>query len=121
MAIEDTETSPTFIQGMRNRMVVSYYKYGAVADSVGKIDTIQCLMQRLRLYSRGDEARGIKPGNTEYLIDAANFAMMEFMYPRHPDAHFQATDDAGSPGRVALATGRPDMRPNTELKPLDGD
>lgn len=30
--------------------------------------------------------------NTEYLLDAANYLMFEFMYPQHPKAHFRATD-----------------------------
>jgi hypothetical protein len=39
-------------------------------------------------------------GNTEYLIDAANFAMIEFIHPRVEGAFFEATDASGSPGRV---------------------
>jgi hypothetical protein len=43
----------------------------------------------------------IEPGNAEYLVDAANFLMIEFMHPAHPNAHYAATDKEGSPGRVA--------------------
>lgn len=31
-------------------------------------------------------------GNTEFLADIANFAMIEFMYPQHLDADYIATD-----------------------------
>lgn len=106
--ILQTEFNEQFIEGMRERMVVSYYKYGKVADAFPeKVDAIGSLMQRLREYA--------KTGNTEYLIDAANFAMIEFMLPRHAQAHFKPTDDSGSPGRIALKTGRVDARPNDEI------
>jgi len=95
-----TEFSPQFIQGMVDRMAVSFHKYGKVADAYPvKVQAIASLMDRLRLYARGDTTKGIKPGNTEYLIDAANFAMIEFMHPAHEAAHFTGTDADGSPGR----------------------
>ena len=111
----DTEIDEKFIDGMRNRMLVSYHKYGPSAEGAPKMDVIASLMQRLRLYASGDATKGIKPGNTEYLIDAANFAMIEFMYPKHPDAHFTATDDSGSPGRIAARTGKADARDNVNI------
>jgi hypothetical protein len=110
-----TEVDATFIDGMRDRMVVSFYKYGPVAEGAHKMDAIASLMARLRLYANGDAAKGIKPGNTEYLMDAANFAMIEFMYPKHPEAHFKGTDDDGSPGRVSARTGKLDKRDNREI------
>jgi len=97
-------------------MDVSFYKYGPVAAAYPhKVDAIGSLMQRLRLYANGDDAKGIKPGNTEYLMDAANFAMIEFMYPRHPDAYFKGTDDDASPGRMSLETGAADKRGNSAI------
>jgi hypothetical protein len=33
------------------------------------------------------------------VIDLANYAMIEFMHPRHPEAHFRATESRESPGR----------------------
>ena len=33
-------------------------------------------------------------------MDVANFAMIEFMHPKHSKAFFKATDSDGSPGRV---------------------
>lgn len=114
--IDATEVSSQFIDGMRNRMRLSFYKYGPVADAYPeKVDSIGSLMQRLRLYAKGDEAKGIAAGNTEYLMDAANFAMIEFMHPRHPQAYFKGTDDDGSPGRIAADTGRADKRDNAEI------
>lgn len=39
-----------------------------------------------------------KTGNTEYLCDAANYLMFEFMYPQVSGAHFNATDSKDSAG-----------------------
>ncbi len=103
-----TEFSAEFVQGMQSRMVVSFYKYGYVNNAYPEtVNAISSLMQRLRLYAES--------GNTEFLMDAANFAMIEFMHPRHPKAHFEGTDDEASPGRIAAKTGRPDKRDNNEI------
>jgi hypothetical protein len=45
------------------------------------------------------KGKTIPPGNTEYLIDAANYCMIEFLYPKHPDAFFRPTDSDESNGR----------------------
>lgn len=88
--ILETEFSEDFIQKMRNRMVTSFYKYGPVEQNAGRTDEIESLKDRVGLYE--------KTGNTEWLIDVANFAMIEFMFPQHKKAHFRATDSRESPG-----------------------
>ncbi len=35
-----------------------------------------------------------KTGNTECLIDLANYARLEFRHPSHPQAHFRACNDS---------------------------
>lgn len=88
-----SEFSHDFVKGMANRMAVSFHKYGLVADAVpDKVDALASAQQRVDLYR--------ETGNTEALIDAANFLMMEFMHPSIPDAYFAATDSDGSPGRT---------------------
>ena len=87
-----TEFSEVFVQGMRDRMVVSFHKYGALALAYPeRVDAIASLQARLQRYA--------ETGNTEWLVDVANFAMIEFMRPRHPQAHFRGTDSHESPGR----------------------
>lgn len=98
-----TEFSERFVALMKNRMVVSFHKYGRVADTVGRVDRLKSLRQRLQRYE--------ETGNTEWLVDAANFAMIEFMHPAHAEAHFRGTDSDESPGRVR-ADGRNDASPN---------
>lgn len=88
-----SEISVEFLQGMVNRMGVSYYKYGPVAAAYpAKVDALACLEQRLEKYR--------ETHNTEYLIDAANFAMIEALHPADPLAFYEATDSDGSTGRV---------------------
>jgi hypothetical protein len=103
LAAPDSEFSEYFAQGMANRMAVSYHKYGPVAEAYpAKVDAVESLRARLELYLNGGTIKDkkIRPGNTEYLMDVANFAMIEFMYPKHPKAYFKATDSSGSPGRI---------------------
>ena len=108
MTAPTTEVSEAFIQGMRNRMEVSYHKYGPVAEGYPhRVNALESLLVRLRRYE--------ETGNTEWLMDVANFAMIEFMHPRHPNAFFQGTDDEASPGRVSVRTGQDDKRDNTTI------
>jgi hypothetical protein len=91
-----TEVSLDFLEGMVNRMALSYFKYGRVADGFpGKMHAIKTLLDKVQQYQ--------ETGNSEWLLDAANYAMIEFMHPRHPQAHYRATDSAESRGRVAAA------------------
>lgn len=102
-----TEFSEVFVQGMRDRMLVSFYKYGPVAEAYPhKVNAITSLTDRLRKYA--------ETGNTEFLMDAANFAMIEFMFPAHPNAFFEGTDSDQSPGRRSKR-GTVDHRSNVEV------
>lgn len=85
--ILEQEYSEKFDAIRKKQMVVSYFKYGAVKHNHHEhkcMDTIGSLELRLAKYK--------ETGNTEFLADVANFAMMEFMYPKHPNAHFEPTD-----------------------------
>jgi hypothetical protein len=99
-----TEFSPEFVQGMANRMAVSCARYGPIAEGFPEpFDALQSARLRLERYSQ--------TGNQEWLLDAANFLMIEFLRPRHPAAHFRATSDQESPGRVR--EGRTTLEANT--------
>lgn len=116
--VNPDESSGQFHQGMVDRMDISFFKYGAVRDAYpAKVDAIGSMRDRLQLYINGGTVKGqrVEPGNTEYLMDVANFAMIEFMTPRHPQAFFKPTDDSESPGRRSLDTGRQDARDNANI------
>jgi len=71
-------------------MLTSFWKYGPLRDNTTRCDCFKEARKRIREYRR--------TGNTEWLMDAANFLMMEFMFPKHRKAHFRPTDAHDSPG-----------------------
>lgn len=86
--------SVEFLQGMLDRMAVSYFKYGPVTpEAIAKCDMRATTQLRFDRYHDDH--------NTEWLMDVANFAMIEFMCPSYADSHFRATEGAESPGVVA--------------------
>lgn len=91
------EYSDMFDDKRKNRVKTSFHKYGSAAENFGKgfVDAIGSLEKCLEKYK--------ETGNTEYLCDLANYAMFEFMYPQHPDAHFRATESYESAGIVGLS------------------
>lgn len=92
-AVPKTEFAHSFLQGMLDRMGMSYFKYGAVATAFpNKVNAVDTLKTKLNQY--------LTTGNKEYLMDVANYAMIEFMHPRHPQAHFRPTDSNESQGRI---------------------
>ena len=105
----NTEFSEDFVQKMRNRMITSFCKYGPILEGYpDNVDAIKSLAVRLEKYG--------ETGNIEFLVDVGNFAMIEFMLPRHPKAHFKATDSKDSPGRVGGEFETPSHATNKRLK-----
>lgn len=91
------EYSEKFDELRKNRVEVSFYKYGSAKKNFknGNVNAIKTLEKCLEKYQ--------ETGNTEYLCDAANYAMFEFMFPQHPKAHFRATDSSESAGIVGIS------------------
>lgn len=91
------EYSERFDELRKNRVEVSFYKYGSAKKNfkTGNVQAIPTLERCLDKYK--------ETGNTEYLCDLANYAMFEFMYPQHPKAHFRATDSNESAGIVGMS------------------
>ena len=85
--ILSSEYSEQFDLIRQNMMVTSYYKYGPVEENYGGHNTIKSIERlelRLNAYKR--------TGNTEYLANIANFAMIEFMYPSKEGNAYKPTD-----------------------------
>lgn len=91
------EYSQRFDELRKNRVETSYYKYGPARKNfaTGSVQTIPTLELCLQKYK--------ETGNGDYLCDIANYAMFEFMYPQHPNAHFRATDSSESAGIVGMS------------------
>lgn len=94
-----TEYSDRFDQLRQNRVEVSYHKYGPAETNfkyglVKALETAQLCIEKYR-----------NTKNTEYLCDAANYLMFEFMYPQIPGAFFKSTDSGESAGTVGEPIG----------------
>lgn len=86
-----TEFDMGFVDKMQSAMALSFYKYGLLSAGVPeKTDSMKSLQKRLVKY--------METGNVEWLVDVANFAMMEYMHPAHPRAHYRPTDSHETPG-----------------------
>ena len=92
-----TEYSDEFDRLRRNRVAVSFYKYGPARINFGEklVDAIGCAEKCVNKYK--------ETGNTEYLCDAANYLMFEYMYPQKEGAYFKATDSSESAGLVGMS------------------
>lgn len=83
--------SRTFVMKMENAIVTSHFKYGSPQKTYPELaQGYKCIQERLELY--------LKTHNTEYLVDIANFAMLEFMFPAFADSQYIPMDSDQSPG-----------------------
>lgn len=86
--LQQSEWSPEFERLMRNRLVMGAFRYGLLADKRvkgKKWDLIEPIRAKVELYEQ--------TGNTEYLVDAANYCLLAFECDNHPLKHFKALDD----------------------------
>jgi hypothetical protein len=89
--ILNRDFSESFITKMKNAIEMSHYKYGSPQKTYPELaQAYKCIAERLQMY--------IETKNKDYLVDIANFAMIEFMCPSFPDAFYEPTDSDGSPG-----------------------
>lgn len=80
-----------FDEKRKNAIIMSYYKYGPSKENFkkGMVDAIGSLKKNLKKFE--------ETGNTEYLIDVANYAMFRYMYPQGNES-YRPTDSNGSAG-----------------------
>ena len=88
------EYSEEFDKLRKNRVKTSFYKYGSARINFGEklVEAIPSAMLCIEKYKA--------TGNTEYLCDAGNYIMFEFMYPSINGAYFRATASNESAGTV---------------------
>lgn len=83
--------SEAFIEKMKKAIVTSHFKYGWARKTYPDLaQAHKCAKERLEEYE--------KTHNKEYLIDVANFVMLEFMFPAFADARYIPTDSDKSIG-----------------------
>lgn len=78
----------------KNRVEVSMYKYGPASINFGErlVSALESSNLCIKKYH--------KTLNKEYLLDAMNYLMFEFMYPSLDGVYFKATDSSESAGKV---------------------
>lgn len=72
-----------FWELMFHRILMGRFRYGEFGT--GYRDMAEDLERCLRNYK--------KSRNTEFLVDLANYAWIEFRHGTHPDKHFRTIDD----------------------------
>lgn len=89
--------SERFDELRKNRVEVSRHKYGSARKNfaTGNVNAIETMTLCVQKYQY--------TGNTEYLVDAANYLMFEFMFPQVKGAYFKATDSKDSAGIVGIS------------------
>lgn len=85
--ILQTEYSERFDTIRKQMMCMSYFKYGPMRENY---ETFKCMDALGNIEKRLQKYR--ETGNTEFLADVANFAMIEFMYPSIDGAQYIPTD-----------------------------
>lgn len=86
-----SEYSKEFDRKRQEAIITSYYKYGPSKENFkkGMVDAIGSLKKNLQKFE--------ETGNTEYLVDVANYAMFRFMYPMKGES-YKPTDSDQSVG-----------------------
>lgn len=83
--LRSTEFNHDFVRLMQNRMVMGAFRYGRFGPNKADYDLLGGIQKKLASYA--------DTGNTEALVDVANYALLEFTFPHHQQAHFRAADD----------------------------
>lgn len=81
----------------KNRIEMSFYKYGPA-----RVNFENKLVDALATHELCVE-KYKQTNNKEYLLDAMNYLMFEFMYPQVDGAFFKATDSSDSAGLVGTS------------------
>lgn len=95
--IHEQEYSEKADELRKNRVQTSFYKYGSAKVNFG----------RGYVYALGSHEKCIeaynRTGNKEYLLDAMNYLMFEFMYPQKEGTYFKPTGSEESAGIVGVS------------------
>jgi hypothetical protein len=93
----EIQFSEDFIRKKKARVFVGYHRYGPNTQYAQKkleykiLDTVR---KRLDEYER--------TGNQEHLVDAANYLMIEYKAPQHPNAHFESIEEEDASKRLGI-------------------
>lgn len=81
-----SEWSVEFEKHMRDHLVMGAIRYGRInAPGKPRFNRVEEVRNRVLKYEVS--------GNTEFLVDVANMALLEFEEGQHPTKHYKAIDD----------------------------
>lgn len=97
----------TDVKNAIDPVIEKYKRSGNGNGTTANTNSVVSSLERLLLYLVGGQTRGgkVPRGNTEYLMDAANFLMMEFNRPQVSRAKFKASGYEESPGVAGTPEG----------------
>ena len=83
----ESEYSSEFDKLRKNRVEVSFFKYGPARKNFGegRVDALATAELCIEAFK--------KDHNSEHLVDAANYLMFRYMYPM-PGEYFKGTDSS---------------------------
>lgn len=85
------EWSEEFEDYMRSCLMMGAIRYGKI-NSNNFYDYVNSIIIRAKLY--------YETGNTSYLVDIANFCMLEYVKGLHPKKHHKNIDDGIHVGKI---------------------
>lgn len=88
--LRQTEWSPAFEKGMRDKLIMGCIRYGAMGHGSkpeGKplYDRCESIRKRLKFFE--------ETGDGDWLIDIGNMALLMFEERQHPNFHIKGVDD----------------------------
>jgi len=110
-SVPQDQIDEPFIQGMLDRMAVGFHNYGHIRRYENVSNSLKNVIIRLAKYAGMNNIQEIvkelsvridlpPTGNTEFLMDASNYCMMEFVKPSLDFAYFATTTKEDSPGAI---------------------
>ena len=72
----------TFIEHMTNAMMMSAFKYGKVNEYASNV-ALDKMQKELQMF--------MEDGNTEHMVNIANYAMIRYMFPKEGEC-YKSTD-----------------------------
>lgn len=85
-SLRETEWDPEFERLMRNRLIMGVFRYGLLKDKHTQGHLIVDAMLRVIEKYR-------KTGNLEFLVDLANYSLLEYVAQRGAGGVFVSVDD----------------------------
>lgn len=94
--ILSVQFSEEFVRKMKARVFFGYFRYGESKryKTEKKYNIKDTIQKRLDKYW--------ETGNSEHLVDTANFLMIEYMHPQHPNAHFESIEEEDESKRLGV-------------------